>query len=141
MRCMHRDFKRANTWSKLVIGAAIEAHCHKGPGLLEEIYEQCLMREFELRCIPAANQVSVALEYKGASLNQALRLDVMVDRCLTIEIKAVEHILPVHKAQLLSYMKLMDVPMGLLINFHVSVLKEGISRLILRGADVETVDF
>ena len=138
---MHKDYERANKWSEQVIGAAIEVHRHKGPGLLEEIYERCLMREFELRSMPAANQVLVPLEYKGLTLDQVLRLDIMVDRCLIVEIKAVERVLPVHKAQLLSYMKLMDVPIGLLINFHVSLLKEGVSRMVLRGADLEDVDF
>jgi GxxExxY protein len=138
---MHKNYVRADHWSEQVIGAAIEVHRHKGPGLLEEIYEKCLMREFVLRSMPAANQVIVPLEYKGITLDQALRLDVMVDRCLIVEIKAVERVLPVHKAQLLSYMKLMDVPIGLLINFNVSLLKEGVSRLVLRGADINNVDF
>jgi GxxExxY protein len=138
---MHNDYVRADKWSEQVIGAAIEVHRHKGPGLLEEIYEKCLMREFELRGIPAANQVLVSIEYKGSKFDQQLRLDAMVDRCLIVEIKAVECILPVHKAQLLSYMKLMDVPVGLLINFHARLLKEGISRMVLRGADLEDVDF
>ena len=84
---------------------------------------------------------ALPLEYKGITLDQALRLDVIVDRCLIVEIKAVERVLPVHKAQLLSYMKLMDVPIGLLINFHVGLLKEGISRMVLRGADMDDVDF
>lgn len=141
IRDMHKSYARADKWSELVIGAAIEVHRHKGPGLLEDIYERCLMREFELRGIPAANQVLVALEYKGTLLDQALRLDVIVDRCLIVEIKAVERVLPVHKAQLLSYMKLTDVPMGLLINFHVSLLKEGVSRMVLRGADMDEVNF
>lgn len=132
---------RADRWSEQVIGAAIEVNRQKGPGLLEEIYEKCLMREFELRGVPAANQVLVPLEYKGRTLDQALRLDVIVDRCLILEIKAVERVLPVHKAQLLSYMRLLDVPLGLLLNFHVRILKEGISRMVLRGAGDEDVDF
>jgi GxxExxY protein len=138
---MHKDYAKADQWSERVIGAAIEVHRHKGPGLLEEIYEKCRMREFELRGIPAANQILVPLEYKGVTFDQALRLDALVDRCLIVEIKAVEHILPVHKAQLLSYMKLMDVPIGLLINFHVNYLKEGVSRMVLRGANLDDVDF
>jgi GxxExxY protein len=138
---MHKDYVKADQWSEQVIGAAIEVHRHKGPGLLEEIYERCLMREFELRRMPASNQVIAPLEYKGITLDQALRLDVIVDRCLIVEIKAVERVLPVHKAQLLSYMKLMDAPIGLLINFHVSLLKDGISRMVLRGADMDDVDF
>jgi GxxExxY protein len=138
---MHKDYVKADKWSEQIIGAAIEVHRHKGPGLLEEIYEKCLMREFELRGIPAANQILVPLEYKGLTFDQSLRLDALVDRCLIVEIKAVEHILPVHKAQLLSYMKLMDVPIGLLINFHVNYLKDGVSRMVLRGANLADVDF
>jgi len=138
---MHNTFIKANNWSERVIGAAIEVHRHKGPGLLEEIYEKCLMREFELRGIPASNQVTVPIEYKGTQFDQSLRLDAIVDGCLIVEIKAVEHVLPVHKAQLLSYMKLMDAPVGLLINFHARLLKGGISRMILRDADLEGVAF
>lgn len=138
---MHKDYAKADKWSEQIIGAAIEVHRHKGSGLLEEIYEKCLMREFELRGIPAVNQILVPLEYKGVMFDQSLRLDALVDRCLIVEIKAVEHVLPVHKAQLLSYMKLMDVPVGLLINFHVNYLKEGVSRMVLRGANLDAVDF
>ena len=138
---MHHNYDKADKWSERVIGAAIEVHRHKGPGLLEEIYEKCLMREFELRGMPAANQVLVPLEYKGITFDQSLRLDAIVDGCLIIEIKAVEYVLPVHKAQLLSYMKLMDVPIGLLINFHVKSLKAGVSRMVLRGANLEDADF
>jgi GxxExxY protein len=138
---MHKDYSRANQWSEKAIGAAIEVHRHNGPGLLEEVYEKCLMREFELQKIPATHQVLVPLEYKGITLDRGLRLDAIIDCCLIIEIKAVECVLPVHKAQLLSYMKLMDAPVGLLINFHTRLLKEGISRLVLRGADIEVIDF
>lgn len=138
---MHKSYIQADKWTEQVISAAIEVHRHKGPGLLEEIYEKCLMREFELWGMPAANQVRVPVEYKGVTFDQDLRLDAIIDRCLIVEIKAVECVLPVHKAQLLSYMKLMDVPVGLLINFHARLLKEGLSRMVLRGADVEDVDF
>lgn len=138
---MHKDYARAHKWSEAVIGAAIEVHRLKGPGLLEEVYEQCMICEFQLHRLPASNQVLVPLEYKGIRLNQSLRLDLIIDGCLIVEIKAVERLLPVHKAQLLSYMKLMDAPLGLLINFHSVVLKGGICRLILHGADSEEVDF
>ncbi len=139
---MHPDFERADKWSGQVIGAAIEVHRLKGPGLLEEIYERCLLREFVLRGIPAASQVIVPIEYKGVTFDHPLRLDAIVDGCLIVEIKAVERIMPIHKAQLLSYMKLMNVPLGLLINFHETLLRRGIARLVLRGADDEaTVDF
>lgn len=132
---MHVDFKRADEWSRKSIGAAIEVHRIKGPGLIESIYEKCLMRELELQKIPAMNQVVVPIEYKGMVFEEPLKLDVYVDRCLILELKAVEIILPIHKAQLLSYMKLMNAPIGLLINFHEMRLVNGIHRLILHGAD------
>jgi len=132
---MHRDYRRAHAWTGKVIGAAIEVHRVRGAGLLEEIYEKCLMRELELRSIPARRQLVVPIEYKGLVFDQPLKLDVYVDECLILELKSVERILPVHKAQLLSYMKLMDSPLGLLINFHEPMLKQGIHRMILPGAD------
>ena len=132
---MHPKFKRADEWSRKVIGAAIEVHRLKGPGLLETIYEKCLMRELFLQGIPAQNQLVIPIEYKGYVFDEPLRLDVYVDECLIVELKAVETILPIHKAKLLSYMKLLDAPLGLLINFHEMKLVDGLYRLILPGAD------
>ena len=106
-----------------------------GPGLFESIYEGCLRREFELQAIPHEEQRQVPVEYKGWKVTEPLRFDFLVDGCLVVEAKAVESILPVHKAQLLTYMKLLDAPLGLLINFHVAALKDGIVRMILKGAD------
>ena len=138
---MHIHFEKADQLSKQVIGAAIEVHRLKGPGLPEEIYQKCMMRELELRSIPAESQVIVPVEYKGLIFDQPLRLDIYVGQCLIIELKAVEAILPVHKAQLLSYMKLMNAPLGLLINFHEIMLKRGIRRMLLPGANIEKIDF
>lgn len=132
---MHPKFQRANEWSRKVIGAAIEVHRLKGPGLLETIYEKCLMRELSLQGIPARNQVVVPIEYKGCVFEEPLRLDVYVDDCLIVELKAIEQILPLHKAQVLSYMRLLDAPLGLLINLHEMKLVDGVHRLILPGAD------
>jgi GxxExxY protein len=132
---MHPKFQRADEWSRKVIGAAIEVHRLKGPGLMESIYEKCLMREFALQQIPACNQLLIPIEYKGFVFDEPLRLDVYVDECLIVELKAVEEVLPIHKAQLLSYMKLLDAPLGLLINFHEMKLVDGVHRLILPGAD------
>ncbi len=131
---MHPKYTKADALSPKVIGAAIEVHRHKGPGLIESIYERCLMRELELLGIPAINQRVVRVEYKDLVFDEPLRLDVLVDDCLLVENKAVEKILPIHKATLLSYMKLLDIPLGLLINFHEPLLKDGIVRLILPGA-------
>lgn len=137
---MHQKFKRADAWSRKVIGSAIEVHRHKGPGLLESIYEKCLMRELSLEAIPAVQQLVVPIEYKGLKFEEPLELDVYVDDCLILELKAVEKVLPIHKAQLLSYMRLLDAPLGLLINFHESRLVDGIHRLILPGANRESTE-
>ena len=127
--------QRANAWSRLVIGAAIEVHRIKGPGLIEEIYKKCLGRECELRNIPYVKELRVFLEYKGLVFEEPLRLDILIDDVLILELKAVEKVLPIHKAQLLSYMKLLNKPVGLLINFHELVLKDGIHRMVLKNGD------
>ena len=125
---MHRLYDRADKLSREVIGAAIEVHRHKGPGLIESIYERCMLRELELRSIPATTQKLVRVEYKGLVFDEPLRFDILVDDCLLVEVKAVEILHPSSKAQLFSYMKLLDVPIGLLINFH-----EGFSKTGSRG--------
>ncbi len=132
---MHSLFSKADQLSGTVIGAAMEVHRNKGPGLIESIYERCLLRELDLRGIPAATQRVVRIEYKGLFFDEPLRFDVLVDDCLLVELKAVEVLHPFSKAQLFSYMKLLDVPIGLLMNFHEPVLKNGISRMILPGAN------
>jgi len=132
---MHPKFKRADEWSRRVIGAAIEVHRDKGPGLIESIYDKCMMRELFLQGVPARQQVIVPVEYKGLIFDEPLKLDIYVDDCLIIELKAVEKILPIHKAQLFSYMKLLGAPLGLLMNFHEPRMVDGIHRMILPGAD------
>ena len=133
---MHPKYRKADALSQDVIGAAIEVHRDKGPGLIESIYERCLMRELELRGHRAINQVQVPIEYKGLTFEETLRLDVYVEDCLIVENKVVEAILPVHRAQLLSYMRLLNAPIGLLFNFNTPLLKDGgLVRLILDGAD------
>ena len=130
---MHPLYEKADRLSSEIIGAAIEVHRNKGPGLIESIYERCLLRELELRSIPAKTQKIVHVEYKGLVFEEPLRFDLLVDDCLLVELKAVEVLHPFSKAQLFSYMKLLDVPIGLLINFHELVLKNGIFRMILPG--------
>ena len=132
---MHPLYEKADRLSSKVIGAAIEVHRHKGSGLIESIYERCLMRELELRSIPATTQKIVHVEYKGLVFDEPLRFDLLVDNCLLVELKAVELLHPSNKAQLFSYMKLLDIPVGLLVNFHEPVLKNGIFRMILPGAN------
>ncbi len=134
---MHPLFEKADGLSREVIGAAIEVHRLKGPGLIESIYERCLVRELQLCNIASVNQKQVPVEYKGYIFEEPLRLDVLVEGCLLLELKVVEKILPIHKAQLLSYMKLMDIPLGLIMNFHEMKLVDGIYRMMLPGANRE----
>ncbi|SPE63050.1 conserved hypothetical protein [Verrucomicrobia bacterium] len=132
---MHSLFEKASGLTETIIGAAIEVHRDKGPGLIESIYEWCLTKELGLRGLNCVSQQVVVVEYKGFTREEPLRFDMLVEGCVLVETKAVEKILPIHRAQLLSYMKLLDVPVGLLINFHEMKVTEGISRLILAGAN------
>ena len=132
---MHTLFNQASEITHDVIGAAIEVHREKGPGLLESIYEWRLSKELELRGHSVQNQHSVIVRWKQFEREDPLRFDILVDECLFIEIKSVEKVHPINKAQLLSYMKLLDIPLGLIINFKVLKLTDGVSRLILPGAN------
>ena len=132
---MHALFQKATGLTETIIAAAIEVHRDKGPGLLETIYEWCMLKELGLRGLTFSSQSMVRIEYKGFTRQELLRYDVLVEGCVLLETKAVEKILPIHKAQLLSYMKLLNVPLGLLINFHEMKVVDGISRLLLPGAN------
>jgi GxxExxY protein len=116
--------------SEQVIGAAIEVHRHLGPGLLESVYERCLCHELDLRGIPYQPQVKLPVLYKGMSLDCELVMDVVVVERLVLELKSVEKLLPVHEAQLLTYLKLSGIRTGLLINFNVPVLRDGLKRMV-----------
>ncbi len=131
---LNEKLLRGRNLTKEVIGAAIEVHKLKGPGLLEPIYEKCLLRELELRGLKTQQQIRVPVEYKGYIFEEHLRLDILVEDCIIIELKTVEKVLPVHVAQLLSYMKLVQIPIGLLINFNEILLKNGIKRVTLKEA-------
>ena len=133
---MHPLFTKANGLTETIIAAAIEVHRNKGPGLIESIYEWCMVKELELQKLTCVSQKSVVIEYKGFKREELLRFDLLIEQCVLVEAKAVEKILPIHKAQLMSYMKLLDVPLGLLINFHEMKVTDGISRLILPGANL-----
>jgi GxxExxY protein len=133
---MHPLFGQASQLTESIIAAAIEVHKTIGPGLLESIYEWCLIRELELRGLACGSQKAVLIQYKGAIKEEPLRFDVLVQDCVLVEIKAVDSVKPIHKATLLSYMKLLDVPLGLAINFHEVKLVDGVSRLILPGANL-----
>ena len=132
---MHPQFQKASGLTETIIAAAIEVHRDKGPGLIESIYEWCLVKELELRGLQSVSQKSVVIEYKGFTREEPLRFDVLVEGCVLVEAKAVEKVLPIHKAKLLSYMKLLNVPLGLLINFHEMKVTDGVVRRILPGAD------
>ncbi|MFZ5509007.1 MAG: GxxExxY protein [Pseudomonadota bacterium] len=119
-----------NTLSNRVIGAAIEVHRILGPGLLESVYELALERELALQGMMAHRQRPVSLEYKGVSLGDGFRLDILVNDLLLVEIKAVEQVLPLHEAQLLTYLRLTGKKLGLLINFNTRTLKDGIKRVV-----------
>jgi GxxExxY protein len=121
-----------NTLSGEVIGAAIEVHRLFGPGLLESAYELALERELVLRDIRVERQRAVPLEYKGAALGAGFRIDLLVDGELIVEVKAVESIQPIHEAQLLTYLRLTDKRLGLLINFNEKAIKEGVKRVVNR---------
>ena len=132
---MHPFFERASGLTETIIAAAIEVHRNKGPGLIESIYEWCLLKELGLRGLECVSQKSILIEYKGFTREEPLRFDVLVESCVLLEAKAVEKVLPIHKAQLLSYMKLLNVPVGLLINFHEMKVTDGVQRFILPGAN------
>lgn len=130
---MHPLFAKADALTEHIIGGAIEVHRNKGPGLIESIYEWCLGCELDLRKISNEAQRLVPVAYKGFQREFPLRFDILAEGCVLIEAKSVERILPIHQAQLLSYMKLLDVPVGLLINFNVAKLSDGVVRLNLPG--------
>ena len=114
-----------------VIGCAIEVHRVLGPGLLEATYEQCLARELSLHDIPFKLQVPIPIEYKGVKLDCGYRIDILVRDKLIVELKSAEKILPIHEAQIFTYMKLSSITVGLIINFNVTILKQGIKRFVL----------
>jgi len=123
--------KYLNDLTYKVIGCAIEVHKTLGPGLLESVYEKCFLKELAIQKIENKNQMWVPIEYKGLQLNAELRLDVLVEDILCIELKAQEGFLPIHDAILLSYMQMLQKPKGILINFHcVNIYKEGQKTLV-----------
>jgi GxxExxY protein len=132
---VHPLLGKASSLTEVIIAATIEVHRNKGPGLIESIYEWCLLKELELRDLKCVSQKFVPFEYKGFTRDEPLRLDLLVEDSVLVEAKALEKVLPIHKAQLLSYMKLLNIPLGLVINFHEAKVTNGISRLMLPGAN------
>ncbi len=119
-----------NKVTEQIIGAALEVHRALGPGLLESAYEECLARELALRGVRLERQKALPVEYKGARLDCGYRLDLLVEGSVVVEIKAIDAILPIHEAQLLTYLKLGGWSVGLLLNFNVPVLRDGICRMV-----------
>ena len=120
-----------NSVSEKIIGAAIEVHKELGPGLLESVYEACLYHELKKQGVSADCQVDLPIIYKGEITNKTYRIDMLVENCVIVELKSVDTVNPIHEAQLLTYMKLLNINLGLLINFNVDILKKGIKRRIL----------
>ena len=120
----------ATDLTREIIGAAIEVHRHLGPGLLESAYEECLCHELALRNLPFERQKCLPIEYKGLRLQAAYRLDLLVRDTVIVEIKATDGLLPIHTAQVLTYLRGAGKELGLLINFNVPILKNGIKRIV-----------
>ena len=119
-----------NEISRRVIGAAVEVHKYLGPGLLESVYKQCMVRELRLQAIDVDTELVLKAEYKGLNFDIDYRMDMLVAGKVVVELKVVDALLPVHKAQLLSYMKLSGIKLGLLINFNEAVVKNGVKRIV-----------
>ena len=125
------DAAYLNRLTAMIIGAAIEVHRYLGPGLLESAYELCLLYELERLGLRVERQKGLPLVYKEIGLEIGYRIDLLVEGLIVVEIKAVENVLPVHEAQMLTYLKLSGCPLGLLLNFNVPLLKDGIRRFRL----------
>ena len=113
-----------------IIGCAIEVYKQLGPGLLESVYEQALIHELKLNDIPVESQVEIKVKYKGINITNSLRLDLLVDDSVIVELKSVEELKPIHHKQLLTYLRLMNKKVGLLINFNTDNLMDGIKRIV-----------
>jgi len=127
---LHVTQQEINSLSYKIIGCAIEVHKHLGPGLLESVYHSCFLDEMVAHGLPVKSQVNVPVIYKGKDLGGLLRLDFLVDDLIIVEIKAVDIMIPIYQAQLLSYLKLTGKPKGLLINFHSENLVSQINSLV-----------
>ena len=123
--------RKVEDWARSIVDSAFQVHSGLGPGLIESVYEACLVHELSKRSIMVESQVILPIVYDGIQLDAGLRLDLRVENSVIVEIKAVERLLPVHEAQLLTYLKLTGLRLGLLINFNVPRIKDGIRRMVL----------
>jgi GxxExxY protein len=118
--------ERVDALSYEIIGAAIDVHKQLGPGLLESVYQACMVEEFKFREIPIKSEMIIPIEYRGINIDAALRCDLLVDNLIVVELKSVEKLLPIHEAQVITYMKLLKTPKSILLNFNVTnIFKEG----------------
>lgn len=137
LRINHEDTKARSLGENVellatqIVHAAFQVHTTLGPGLLESIYGICLQRELLTNNVSSEREVSLPVHYQGAILDAGLRLDLLVDKAIIVEIKAVENLLSVHQAQLITYLKLTGYRLGFLINFNVPLIKDGIKRVVL----------
>ena len=120
---------RENRAARVTVDAAFAVHTKLGPGLLESVYEKCLCHAIRRRGLSVQRQLFLPIEFEGLRINSGLRLDMVVDECLIVEVKAVEVLMPVHKAQLMTYLRLSGHRLGLLVNFNVDLIRHGISRV------------
>ena len=124
------DIDKYEELAKQIFSASLEVHKIMGPGLLESVYEMCLLRELQLRNISVESQIGIPLQFKGFDLSKEYRIDILVEKEIIIELKSVDTILPVHQAQIISYLKLADKRMGFLINFNVPIIQNGFKRFV-----------
>ena len=125
------DLEKIDKLSNRIIGLALEVHRNLGPGLLESAYQQCLAYEFNKNSIDFVSEHPIPVKYKEININCSYRADFIVEQCIILELKAVEKILPIHEAQLITYLKIADIKLGLILNFNVKYLKQGIKRIIV----------
>jgi GxxExxY protein len=126
---------QASELTQVVIGIAIKLHRELGAGLLESVYQACLVKDLRDAGLRVETEKVLPIRWRGATLDATYRLDAVVEKMLVLELKAVEQVLPIHKAQLLTYLRLSEYPIGLLINFNAPLLRDGITRIIGRGRD------
>jgi len=134
------DETALNNLSGRVIGACIEVHRNLGPGLLEEVYQECLCKELQFRSLRYKSEVAIPIIYKGSECKSVFRADLIVENAIIVELKAVKEMLPVFEAQVMSYLVLSNLPLGLLVNFNVPLLKDGIQRIRLNFGKLSNQD-
>lgn len=127
------NYQKQEEWMKTIYQSALKVHSTLGPGLLESVYETCLLHELTKRGLLAERQKQLPISYDGVIINSGLRLDLLVERQIIVELKSVDYLVPVHQAQILTYMKLAKKELGYLINFNEKLLRNGVKRFTLRG--------